>query len=441
MTPGLHFSNQRNPSSNSIVLIAPTYSYRASVYLSAAERHGIPLIFVTDGNSEISPRSRSGIRVDFSNLESVLESVAEQLEGENVGAVIAPDEKFVEIAAKVANRLGLPHNRVESLRPSVNKFLAREILSQSSVLVPDYWMIDVDDEVEKQIQDVKLPCVAKPTNLSASRGVIRANTKSELLEAIERIRNILAQEQRSDLDSTVLIEQYIPGSEHSLEGYLTNGQLETVCIFDKPDPLEGPYFEETCFVTPSTLNDEVQMNIRKSVFEACQAYGLEIGPIHAEVRVCNSKVWILEVAARSIGGDCARLFELATDSSLEEYILCKSAGHSIRSLEFSRSSGVAMIPVTTEGILRRIEGVIDAQSVEGILDVRIDVRAGEKMIPWPEGSKYPGFIYAQAESPELVEHSLRQALDQIKFVCMPEFPLTVDDSKVEQFNSSFSIDS
>ena len=166
-----------------------------------------------------------------------------------------------------------------------------------------------------------------------------------------------------------------------------------------------------------------------------------MGPIHAEVRVSNSEVWILEVAARSIGGDCARLFELATDSSLEEYILCKSAGHSIRSLEFSRSSGVAMIPVTTEGILRRIEGVIDAQSVEGILDVRIDVRAGEKMIPWPEGSKYPGFIYAQAESPELVEHSLRQALDQIKFVCMPEFPLTVDDSKVEQFNSSFSIDS
>lgn len=437
MAPGLPFFSLRSSSSTPVVLIAPTYSYRASVYLSAADRLDIPLIFVTDGDSEISPKSRLGIRVDFSDFESVVESINEQLKEECVGTVIAPDEKFVEIGARVANRLGLPHNRVESLRPSVDKFLARRVLSQANVPVPEYWMIELDDEIERQIQNVRFPCVAKPTNLSASRGVIRANSRSELLEAIERIRSIILFEMRSDPAVKVLIERFISGSEHSLEGFLTDGQLETICIFDKPDPLDGPYFEETCFVTPSMLDEKVQLNIHESVSEACRAYGLEMGPIHAEVRVSQSKVWILEVAARSIGGDCARLFELATNSSLEEYILRRSVGQSIKPLEFSRSCGVAMIPVAQNGILRRVEGVIDAQSVDGVLDVRIDVRAGEKMIPWPEGSKYPGFIYAQADSPVLVEHSLREALRQIRFVCMPEFPMTLKDPREEQFSSSF----
>ena len=416
---------------NSIVLIAPTYSYRAHVFLSAAEKHGISTIFVSDGESDISPTIRSGFRVDFSDAEYIADSIASKLSDKNVCAIIAPDEKFVEIAATVAKILNVPHNSPESLRTSTNKFQARKVLSQSNVLVPDFWTVDLNKEIEIQVNDVEYPCVAKPTSLSASKGVIRADDQPQLIDAIERIRSILSREQVGEIQQKILIEKYIPGSEHSLEGYLTENRLETICIFDKPDPLEGPYFEETCFVTPSVLDEDVQQRICDTVFEACRAFGLRMGPIHAEVRINNSKVWILEVAARSIGGDCARLFELATDTSLEEFIVCKSAGQSIDTLKFSNSTGVAMIPVTAGGILRRIEGVVDAQSVDGILDVRIDVRSGEKITPWPEGSRYPGFIYAEARNPERVKQSLREALSNIKFVCMPEFPITLSELELE----------
>ncbi len=349
--------------------------------------------------------------------------------------MIAPDEKFIEIAARVARRLNVPHNRLESLQTSVNKVLARTVLSDFDVHVPQFWTLEPDREIATQIKDIQYPCVAKPTSLSASRGVIRADNKSQLIEAIDRIQNLLRKEFGNDTRQRILIERYIPGSEHSLEGYLSNGKLETICIFDKPEPMEGPFFEEVYFVTPSTVDNDVQKKIQESVLKACRAYGLEMGPIHAEIRVNNSEVWILEVAARSIGGDCARLFELATNSSLEEFILCKSAGRSTNQLEFHRSSGVAMMPITAEGIVRRVEGVIDAQSVEGVLDIRIDVRSGEKLTPLPEGGKYPGFIYVQADTPELAEQSLREAVGNIEFVCMPELPLIVSDGVDQEISS------
>ena len=403
--------------------------------MSASDRQGIPIILVTDGDSELSPKYRAGFRVDFSATNFVVDSIVDQLEDKEICAVIAPDEKFVGIAANVAQRLNLPHNRVESIQTSVNKVLARTVLSKSNVLVPQFWTVELDGEIAIQIKDVQYPCVAKPTSLSASRGVIRADNNAQLIEAIERIRNLLRKEQGNDLKQRILIEQYIPGSEHSLEGYLSNGKLETICIFDKPEPMEGPFFEEVYFVTPSILDNKIQKKIRDSVLEACRAYGLKMGPIHAEVRINNSEVWILEVAARSIGGDCARLFELATNSSLEEFILCKCAGRSTSQLEFRQSSGVAMIPIIVEGILRRVEGVTDAQSVEGVLDVRIDVRSGEKLTPLPEGGKYPGFIYVQADTPQLVEQSLREAIANIGFVCMPELPLVVSNDTAAEFSS------
>ncbi|MDE0310283.1 MAG: ATP-grasp domain-containing protein [Acidiferrobacterales bacterium] len=358
-------------------------------------------------------------------MEQVVDSIVGHLERKPICAVLAPDEKFLEVAAKVAHRLNLPHNRLESLKTSVNKVLARTLLSRSDVLVPEFWTIELDGDLAAQMSEVQYPCVAKPINLSASRGVIRADNDTQLVQAIQRIRDLLRIESGSELEQPILVERYIPGSEHSLEGYLSNGELETVCIFDKPQPLDGPYFEEIYFVTPSIVDEPVQEKIHESVLKACQAYGLQTGPVHAEVRVNNSQVWILEVAARSIGGDCARLFELATNSSLEQFILCKSAGQSTRRPQFQRACGVAMMPISAKGVLRRIEGVIDAQAVEGVLDVRIDVRAGEKLTPLPEGGKYPGFIYAEADTPALAEISLREALSNIKFVCMPELPVTV----------------
>ncbi len=410
----------------SVALIAPVHSYRASVYLTAAEKHGISVVFISDGTADVVPGIINGIRVDFSEPDQARQAICAFLTHNPVQAVIAPDEKYVALAAQISEQLGLPHNPIDSLNIISNKHLARLKLKQTGhSTVPDFHLINLQDNLTQQLKKIKFPCVAKPLNLSASRGVIRANNRSELLNALARIQQILRTEFKDHESRKVVVEEYIDGTEYALEGYLSDNDLEVICIFDKPEPLTGPYFEETYYITPSRLDEFVQIEIRNTVLTACRAYDLQMGPIHAEVRISGGKIWILEIAARSIGGDCSRIFELATQSSLEEFVVCRAVGQSIKTLNFQHAAGILMIPVSTDGILKRVEGVTDALSIDNILDVRLDVREGEKLVCWPEGGKYPGFIYSVADSPEHVETALRQAHSRLRFVCMPDLPVRV----------------
>ena len=410
----------------SIALIAPVHSYRASVYLAAAAKHGISIIFVSDGFADVIPSTTEGIRVKFTDLIEAKRIICESLAAHDVQAVLAPDEKFVELAAEVSAELKLPHNSVHSLSIVSNKYLSRQSLKASGVdSVPDFKLIDLQESIDKQLSEIRYPCVAKPLNLSASRGVIRADDRNELIGALERIRKILQIEFENPNPLQAIVEEYVHGTEHALEGYLHEGNLEVISIFDKPDPLHGPYFEETYYTTPSRLPQSVQEQIRNSVLKGCNVHGLSMGPIHAEVRVSHEKVWILEIAARSIGGDCGRIFELATHSSLEEFVICRAIGQPVDTLNLEHAAGVLMIPVSENGILRRVEGVTKAQSVDNICEVRLDLREGEKLVRWPEGGKYPGFIYSIADSPERAEAALRESYAQLKFVCMPDLPVLV----------------
>lgn len=315
------------------------------------------------------------------------------------------------------------------MRTSRRKELARGAVAGSGLNVPGFEIVDLGMPLDRQLAAVKYPCVAKPVTLSASRGVIRANDQDELLEAVERIRAILNAEGVPAGDRAVLVEDYIEGSEHALEGYLADGKLETICVFDKPDPLAGPYFEETYYVTPSRLADAVLRDVHRTIEKACGLYGLIEGPVHGEVRVNDQGVWLLEVAARTIGGDCARLFELVTDRGLEDFVLSRAIGKRVETFRFSGAAGVLMLPVAESGILRRIEGVSEAEEAENVLEVRIDVRSGEKLRQWPEGGKYPGFVYAQGSTPEEVELALRAAHARLNVVVMPEFPATVASTR------------
>ncbi len=383
-------------------------------------------MFVTDGDADVVPQTRLGIRANLNNPRSIADTISQQNENFDICAVIAPDEKYGEAAVLVAELLGVIHNPISAVRNSANKKLSRNTLQSHGLPVPDFRLFQLDQDLRKQMLGVRFPCVAKPVNLSASRGVIRANNEKELNEALWRISALLENEVGLDQSNEILVERYVSGSEHALEGYLTQSNLETICIFDKPDPLVGPYFEESYYVTPSKLDLKTQKKIRKLVLQACHSFGLEVGPIHAEVRVEEDKIWILEVAARSIGGDCARLFELATNSTLEEFILRRSIHEKVENLRLDAAAGVLMIPVPANGILRRVEGVIQAQSVENILEVRLDVRSGDRLIQWPEGGKYPGYIFAKAQDPESVESSLRSAFSHLKFVCTPDLPVIVN---------------
>jgi biotin carboxylase len=289
------------------------------------------------------------------------------------------------------------------------------------VPVPDFRVIDLAAPVGPQLEGFPLPAVIKPLALSASRGVIRADTPVDLLAACARTQAILAADPADDawLNTHLLLESFVPGPEVALEGLLQGGVLQVLAIFDKPDPLEGPYFEETYYITPSRHAAAVQQQIVASVRAACDGLGLREGPVHAELRIGPAGCVILEVASRTIGGECARLLGLGTGHSLEELVIAHATGRPLEVVPQAGGAGVLMIPIPAAGILRRIEGISAARAVPYIEDILINIRDGYELVPLPEGSSYLGFMFAAAPTPAQAEAALRAAHAQLTIVTAP----------------------
>jgi biotin carboxylase len=291
------------------------------------------------------------------------------------------------------------------------------------VPTPAYTRFTVTDDPAAAAGRVAYPCVLKPTVLAASRGVIRADTPAEFVAAFGRIRAILATPEVAALGegaAEILVEGFVPGPEVALEGLLQSGALRVLALFDKPDPLDGPFFEETIYVTPSRLPAAVQAAIAETSARAAAALGLREGPIHAELRVNEAGVWLIELAARSIGGLCSRTLRFGTGMSLEEIILRHALGLDIATLERERpAAGVMMIPIPRPGVLGEVRGQEAAEAVPGIEAVAITAHRGQELVPLPEGSRYLGFIFARGDRPEQVEAALREAHRRLEFEIVP----------------------
>jgi biotin carboxylase len=308
---------------------------------------------------------------------------------------------------------------VAAVTTARDKYQMRQCLAAAGLPIPRYRRIALKDDPFLAARGVAFPCVLKPLTLSASRGVIRANNVDQFMAAFRRIAALLARDDvtvSGDGAEFLLAEAFIPGIEVALEGLLIRGRLHTLALFDKPDPLDGPFFEETMYVTPSRLPDEVQTRIRDVSAAACAALGLAEGPIHAELRVNADGPWILEIAARSIGGLCSRTLRFGTGVTLEELILRHALGQPIASLARERqAAGVMMIPIPRAGRLRTVHGEAEAGAVAGIEDVTITAHRGQELVPLPEGWQYLGFIFARGETPAAVEAALRDAHARLHF--------------------------
>jgi biotin carboxylase len=338
-----------------------------------------------------------------------------------VDAVIPVDEDTAVVAASVAQAIGLKHNSIDSVRAAKNKYEMRKLLRSARVRVPEYWHFTLDDDRAEVAARVTYPCVVKPVFLSTSRGVMRANDEAEFVSAVDRLASILAQKETAKRGGTaareVLAEEFIPGQEVAVEGLLTEGNLRVLTIFDKPDPLDGPFFEETIYVTPSRLPDSMQAEIRETTAAATRAMGLERGPIHAELRVNENGAWVIEVAARAIGGLCSRALKFDSGESLEELILRHALGHDVALIEREpNAAGVMMIPIPKAGTLKEVRGLESAKGVDGVEDVIITAHITQKVMPPPEGARYLGFIFSRAESPDQVEAALREAHARLEFM-------------------------
>jgi biotin carboxylase len=327
----------------------------------------------------------------------------------------------VELGSRVAGLLDLPHNPPEAARYSRRKDLSRQVLADAGVPVPGFRRVSLEAALGPQLSAIRYPCVVKPLALSGSRGVIRADSAWELVDAIERVRAILSREygSPSELSRHVQVEDFVPGQEVALEGMLRAGRLAVLALFDKPDPLDGPFFEETYYITPSRHPAGQQERLVQRVQQACTALGLREGPVHAELRIHAGDGVIMEVASRTIGGDCARLLQFGTGQGLEDLVISHAIGQPLPVSSQEGGAGVLMIPIPQAGVLRRVEGIAAARAVPYIEDVMISLRDGYELVPLPEGASYLGFMFARAPSAAQAEAALREAHAKLRIVTAP----------------------
>lgn len=408
-----------------VLLVAPANSYRTFAYLDAARRLGLDLFVASEGEHSLVNNMVGGIRVDLRAPDAV-DRLINEARRRPFHGVVATDDASVELTSRVARALGLPHNPPAAAQLSRRKDLARACLAAAGLPVPRHWVLNLRAPLGPQLDPVTYPCVAKPLALSASRGVIRADSAAELGAACARIQRILELEASPEPDErdSVLVEAFISGPEVALEGLLHHGELRVLALFDKPDPMEGPFFEETYYITPSRLPEADQRVVRRRVAEACAAYGLREGPVHAELRISGGDAWIMEIASRTIGGECARLLKFGTGHRLEDLVLAQAVGRRPAAQAPAGGGGVLMIPIPKAGVLRRVEGVLAARRVPYIEDLQISMREGYELVPLPEGSRYLGFVFAQAPTAADVEQALRAAHARLNIVVAPLFTLS-----------------
>ena len=403
-----------------LLLLLPTTTYRTHDFLDAARTLGVEIVCASEEPSTFEGHAPDNfLTLDFADPDDAAAKVAALAGRRPLAAVVGVDDLTAVAAAAIAERLGLRASGRAAVAAARDKYQMRQCLAAAGVPIPRFRRIALKDDPFLAARGVAFPCVLKPLALSASRGVIRANNVDQFIAAVRRIGALL---QRSDVEvggdaaQFLLAEEYIPGVEVALEGLLMGGTLHTLALFDKPDPLEGPFFEETLYVTPSRLPVAVQRAIEQVTASACAALGLAEGPVHAELRVNDGGPWVLEVAARSIGGLCSRTLRFGTGMTLEEIILRHALGWPIASLTRERRpAGVMMIPIPRAGRLGGVRGLEAAEAVDGIEEVTITAHVGQELVPLPEGWQYLGFIFARADTPDAVEAALRDAHARLVF--------------------------
>jgi biotin carboxylase len=400
-----------------VLLVAATTGYQTRSFTAAARRMCIDVTLATDRCHVLEdPWRDNAIPVRFEEPEIAAEALGNCV----VDGVVAVADRPTLVAALTARKLGLPYHSPEAVAACRDKHRMREVFGKAGLLIPENFRVALDRDPLEIARGLGFPCVLKPLGLSASRGVIRANNADEFAAAFDRIRRILEQpeikQSREEWNEAIQIESYIEGREFALEGLMTRGELNVLAIFDKPDPLEGPFFEETIYVTPSRESREIQDAIVETTGRAVRALGLEHGPVHAEMRVNAHGVYMLEVAARPIGGLCARALRFASGLTLEEVVILHAVGNMPSQLNlYSPALGVMMIPVPRAGVYASVTGVEEALRTDGVDDIAITAKIGQKLVPLPEGASYTGFIFASGDEAAAVEASLRTAHSRLHF--------------------------
>jgi biotin carboxylase len=417
-----------------LLLFTAKLGYQTRSFEEASRKLGVELVYVTDRCHQLEdPWGDHAIAVHFESPEEAAYTVMENVRGQEIAGVLALGDRPAAAAAYAARGLGIHYNHPAAVEACRSKVRMREVFRDAGLRVPWFRTLPIDPVPEPALLGISYPCVLKPISLSASQGVMRANNREEFLVAAARLRRLLESPEiratrEPNLDQ-MIVEGYIPGREVAVEGILSGGVLRILATFDKPDPLEGPYFEETIYVTPSRLPESTQHQIEQCARDSVRALGLATGPIHAEFRINEDGIWPIEVAARPIGGLCARALRFSTSEAEEPIGLEELLLRHVLNLpgwdaqRESLASGVMMIPVPRSGIFEKVSGEEAARSTPGVTDLLITARLHDYITAWPEGSSYLGFLFARGETAAEVEQAIRTAYQKLEFAITPRLPV------------------
>ena len=399
-----------------VLLLLPTETYRAKDFLAAADRLGVDVVVGCERRQAMADAMGDGaVVVALGRVDAAVEIIAALHARRSLDAVLAVDDQGLVVAAAASARLGLTHNPIEAVAATRDKAALRARLGAGAVAQPDYRVVAPGQSVAAAAGQIGYPCVVKPVSRSGSQGVIRVDDDGQASAVGERVRAIVGP------GEPVLVEGFVAGAEVAVEALLVGGVLEVLAIFDKPDPLDGPFFEETIYVTPSRQPAPILASLAATVTAAAAAVGLREGPVHAELRVgADGRPVVIEVAARSIGGLCARSLRFGAGVSLEEIIVRHAIGAGLDGLRReTQASGVMMLPIRAAGMLKQVSGQAEALAVDGVVGVEISIRPGRAVVPLPEGDRYLGFVFARGPTPADVELALRRAEAALDVVVSP----------------------
>ena len=401
-----------------VLLLIPSRTYRTHDFMAAASRLGIEVVVGSEHRPALASLMEGRhLRLDFGDIRQSTARIVDFASNRPLSSVVAVDDGGTVLAASAAAALGIPHSPIDAVEAARDKARMRQRFLAAGLLTPSFRVIAIDAEPEPIAPTLRYPCVVKPLELSGSQGVIRVDSATEFPSVFRRVGAIVARCSRNGGHPSLLVEDFIDGVEVAVEALLRRGELEVLAIFDKPDPLTGPFFEETIYVTPSRLQETARALVEETTAQATRALGLTDGPIHAELRLTPDGPWVLEVAARSIGGLCSRTLRFGSGISLEELILREAAGLPLpEHVREGRAAGVMMLPIRKTGVLREVAGRSKARRVDGIDGLVITIPPGEPLIPLPEGDRYLGFMFARGETPDAVETALRQAHAQLRVI-------------------------
>jgi biotin carboxylase len=419
-----------------VLLLTTTTGYQTRSFVEAAEKLGLEVVFGSDRCRMLEdPWQDQALPLKFEDAEGSAQKIVFYAKDHPLDAIVALGDRPTPTAARACAALGLLHHPPETADACRDKYLSREKLRTAGLNVPRYERFSLKEDPREVFARkwTHFPCVLKPTGLSGSRGVIRANDREGAVAAWERIRKLLQSSEvrvlREETSNFIQVEEYVAGEEIAVEGLLDRGRLRMLAIFDKPDPLSGPFFEETIYVTPSRLPKEQQEEVGRVLLAACRALGLQHGPIHAELRLNERGVWPLEIAARSIGGLCSKALRfriplVAEAMSLEEVLIRLALGTGVeRIFREHAAAGVMMIPIPRAGFYEGVSGEAEALEVPGVEEIQITAAPQQKLVPLPEGASYLGFIFARAQTPDEVIAALRAAHAKLEFKIGADIPV------------------